>query len=348
MPCLHFDPSRHRASWIAGLLATCLVLDLAAASGLAYIAGFHLVRVALAHLDLVWLEAVFGGLVLSFCGYYFAYCEIYRAEGGPNLSTRQMWAIVAAGFGGFLAHGGPTLDRYALKGAGADDREASVRVAALAGFEHGVLAIIGCAAAVLTFLLGRSAPPLDFRLPWAVLPLPGFLLAFWLAGKYRDRLRDRRGIAGKIGIFLESVYLLRHIFTRPREHLRGVVGMAIFWGAEMFAAWSALAVFGERLNRASFVVGFATGAVFTRRTGPLAGAGVLMLVLPLSLWISGAPLSPSVAGFFLFRLVSVWTPVPCSLLSLPTLRELGAAQLSHSQGKAFSRPFEPALVQDPG
>jgi len=40
-------------------------------------------------------------------------------------------------------------------------------------------------------------------------------------------------------------------------------------------------MFGFRMNAAALFVGFATGMVFTRRTGPLAGAGVLALVLPL-------------------------------------------------------------------
>ncbi len=81
MPCLHFDPVRHRASAIAGLLAPCLALDLAAATGLAYIAGLSVVRAAFERFDPVSLEAVFGGLALSFGGYYLAYREIYRAEG---------------------------------------------------------------------------------------------------------------------------------------------------------------------------------------------------------------------------------------------------------------------------
>lgn len=38
------------------------------------------------------------------------------------------------------------------------------------------------------------------------------------------------------------------------------------------------------------------GMVFTRRTGPLAGAGILALALPWFLWQSGAPLAVAAAG----------------------------------------------------
>lgn len=57
-----------------------------------------------------------------------------------------MIATVAAGFGGFLAHGGSALDRYALEAGGSDDHDADVRVSSLADLEHGVLSLFGTAA----------------------------------------------------------------------------------------------------------------------------------------------------------------------------------------------------------
>ena len=73
------------------------------------------------------------------------------------LPRRQMRAVVAAGFGGFLAHGGGALDQYALQAAGAAKGAAKARVAALGGLEHGVLAIGGCAAAIAVLVSGRPA-----------------------------------------------------------------------------------------------------------------------------------------------------------------------------------------------
>src|SRR5436305_13345101 len=117
------------------LLGAATLLELAAGTGLAYVAGFSRVRAALGDFDGVWLIAVAGGLLISFAGYFYAYRGIFRVEEGPTLSRRQMIAVVIAGFGGFLAHGGGVLDQYALEAAGADESEAKVRVSALAGLE---------------------------------------------------------------------------------------------------------------------------------------------------------------------------------------------------------------------
>ena len=77
------------------------------------------------------------------------------------------------------------------------------------------------------------------------------------------------------------------------------------------------------MNWAQFIIGFGTGMVFTRRTGPLAGAGVLDLILPVTVWASGAPFATAVVGLFVYRAVSLWLPMPFSLARLPQLRDMG-------------------------
>jgi hypothetical protein len=81
--------------------------------------------------------------------------------------------------------------------------------------------------------------------------------------------------------------------------------------------------------------------VFTRRTGPLAGAGVLALVLPLTIWVSGAPLAVAVAGVFVYRVLALLMPMPVSLAALPTLRTM--AQNPASRAAAVKGVKEPAL-----
>jgi hypothetical protein len=95
------------------------------------------------------------------------------------------------------------------------------------------------------------------------------------------------------------------------------------------------------MNAAALFVGFATGMVFTRRTGPLAGAGVLALVLPLTIWDSGAPLAVAVAGVFVYRVLALLLPMPVSLAALPTLREMGQRPASNAGG--IEGVNEPAL-----
>ncbi len=311
-------PKHHQAL----LIALALTLQLAAAAGVADIAGFHSVALAAEHFDPAWLLGVAGGLLVSFVGYHFAYQGIFKAGGQPLLSPSQLRAVVCAGFGGFLAHSGAAVDHYALRAAGAGERQARIRVWALGGLEHGLLSILGLLASVVVLVLGYHSPPANVTLPWAVIPLPGFLVAFYLARRFGPNLRERPGWRGVAGDFLGAISFIRRLFER-RSEWSSLLGMELFWIADGFAAWAALACFGYHMNGARLAVGLATGAVFTRRTGPLAGSGVLSLVLPLTLWYSGAPLQIALLGIFLFCLISVWVPMPVSFAALRTLRRLG-------------------------
>ena len=305
------------------LIVLAVLLQLAAGVGLAYVAGFSQVSAALGNIRWVWLVALVGALFVSFAGYYCAYRGIFRVEEGPTLSRRNMRAVVVAGFGGFLAHGGGALDQYVLEAAGASRRDAKVRATALAGLEQGVLAVGVCAAAIAILASGLAQPPPGATVPWAIIPVPGFLVAFWAAGRYRARFRDRAGWRGAVASFLDSVYLIRVLFLRPHRWAPTLLGMALFWAAEAFAAWAALAAFGVEMSAAALIVGFGTGMVFTRRIGPLGGAGVLVLVLPPALWYSGAPLAAAVAGVFAYQVLFLWLPMPVALALLPTLRAMG-------------------------
>ena len=138
-----------------------------------------------------------------------------------------------------------------------------------------MLAIGGTAAAIAVLMLGRKLPPPSFTLPWAVIPIPGLLLAFWLAERYRDRFGYQPGWRGYASTFLDSIHLIRQLFVRPQRWWPALAGMALFWAADAFAAWAGLAAFGFQMDVAALYIGFATGMLFTRRTGPLAGAGLL-------------------------------------------------------------------------
>lgn len=333
---------RRRGAEITALMGAAVALQIAAAAGLAYVAGFGAVRDALGRFDPPWLTAVAGGLAVSFIGYYYAYRGIFAVEDGPGLGRKQMIAVVTAGFGGFLAHGGGALDKYSLQAAGSDERDASVRVTALAGLEHGILGYVGSGAAIAVLIEALPAPPADFSVPWAVIPVPATAAAFVLAERYRQGLRTAPGWRGKLGLFLDSIHLIRELILRPRQYGLVSGGMVLFWLADAFTAWAALAMFGFEMNGAALIVGFATGMVFTRRTGPLAGAGVLMLVLPVTIWYSGAPLATAVAAIFIYRVLSVWLPMPFSLASLPVLRAMGEGRTLDTEGTADTQD-EPAL-----
>ena len=312
-----------RGAGLSLLLALAVLLQLAAGVGLAYVAGFSQVGAALGNIRLG-LAMCPGGRAVRFLRRLLLRLPGDLPGGrGTDPSRRHMHAVVVAGFGGFFAHGRGALDQYALEAAGASRRDAQVRATALAGLEHGVLAIGVCGAAIAILASGLAQPPANTTVPWAIIPVPGFLVAFWAARRYRARFRDHAGWRGALAAFLDSVYLIRVLFLRPHRWAPALLGMALFWAAEAFAAWAALAALGVDMSVAALIVGFGTGMVFTRRTGPLGGAGVLVLVLPPALWYSGAPLAAAVTGVFIYQVLFLWLPMPAALALLPTLRAMG-------------------------
>lgn len=307
------------------LLMTALaaVLYLAGGLVLAWIAGFDKVWNAAQHPEWPWLAASLGLVALAFVGYYFGYRGVGRVEDGPDdLSHADRLAVVAAGFGGFLAHGGTGIDRAVMLAAGASERQATVRVTLLGGLEHGILAIPCSVAAMVVLAEGIPEPPLDFSIPWAVGPAVGFAVTYRASERYRDQLREREGWREKLAILLDATHLVAAMFRRPLRYGDAIAGMLLYWLADMWALWAGMAAFGYRMNAATEMVAFGTAAILTRRTGPLGGAGVLGVALAATLWYCGAPWPAAILGTFSYRFFALWPPQPLSFLMLPRLHRL--------------------------
>ena len=329
---------------LTGLALLVALLYVAGGIGMAYVAGFSAVHRRLADAQWWWLAPSFGAILLSFVGYFFAYRGIKHVEDGPQLDTPALLAVVAAGFGGFLAQGGTALDEFAMRAGGADEREAKVRVGALAGFEHGVLAMIVCPAAIAALIVGGTIPRTDFTWPWALIPVPAFVLVVFLAERFRDRLRDRGGWRGRLGIFFDVAHLVYALLRQPRNRGPAIAGMALYWGADMFALWAATAAFGFRMSALSVIVALGTGMVFTRRTAPLAGGGLMLVALVATLWYGAAvPFAAATLGVAAYRFFTLWVPLPFSIAALPKLRELGRTGEDSSGSGTRIHKGEPAL-----
>lgn len=331
---------------LSGLLAVVALLYVAGGLGMAYVAGFGEVHRRLADAQWWWLAPSFGAVVLAFCGYYFAYRGVVRVEDGPRFGTAALLAVVAAGFGGFLAHGGTGLDDFAMRAAGASPREAKVRVGAIAGFEHAILAMIVCPAAIAALAAGLVIPRTDFTWPWAIIPAPAFVLFIWIAERYRDRLRDRGGWRRRVGLFFDTAHLVYEMLRRPRQHGIAAAGMALYWGADMFALWAATTAFGFRMTVLSVTVAFGTGMILTRRTAPLAGAGVMIVALVPTLWYGAAvPFAGATLGVVAYRFFTLWAPLPAAFAALPKLRELSRTGEQFSGRSTHTDQGELALEQ---
>ncbi len=333
------------ANQIAALILLAALLYAAAGVGMAYAAGFGAVQRRLVTADWWWLGPAAGAVVLAFSGYYLAYRGIARAEGGPRIGSSALLAVVTAGFGGFLAHGGTAVDEFAMRAGGADERETKVRVSALAGFEHGVLALIVCPAAIVAVALGRSFPRSDYSWPWAVIPPLGFAITIWLAERYRDRLRNRRGWRRHVGVFFDSTHVVLEVMRIPRQHRYALFGMVVFWAADMFALWAATAAFGVQMSVLTLIVCAGTGMVFTRRTGPLGGVGIISAALVATLWNGGGvPLAAGTLGVAAYGAFTFWIPLPGALAVIPKLRALRVqGEDAASRDLALEEEGEPAL-----
>lgn len=337
----HVHRSRAQLAGLAALVAT---LSIAGAVGMAYVAGFDAVRHRLAHAHWWWLALSFGAVLVSFAGYFFGYRGIKFAEEGPKLDRRSVLAVVTANFGGFLAHGGTALDQFAMRAGGADKREANIRVGALGAFEHGVLALIVCPASIAALLTGVVVPRTSFTWPWAIIPPPAFLVGILLAERYRGRLRGRGGWREGLATFFDTTHLIYAVLTKPRRHGLAVAGMALFWGADMLALWAATAAFRFQMSALSVIVALGTGMIFTRRTAPLAGAGLMTVALVPTLWFGAAvPLAPATLGVVVYRLFTLWVPLPAALLAIPRLRQLRRAGEDGAERESHLDRGQPAL-----
>jgi uncharacterized membrane protein YbhN (UPF0104 family) len=313
------------------LLAAALFL--AGTLGIAYIAGFSAVWHHVREVKAIWVVAAFVGVVVSWLGYYLAFLGIQQIPGGPDLSHRERTAIIAVGFGSFFYKGGAVVDSFAMKRGGTADRVAKVRANTLKSLEHAPIAIGTCIAAIFLLALGRAdPPPLDFIWPWAVCPVLGGAIAVTLAARYRVELRDKKGrVKQTLGIALDGIWLLREMAIGGKSRGLPFFGMTLFWAADIFALWAALEAFSAGISFPGIILGYAVGYVLTRRTAPLGGAGLLDLILPLCLWTCGASFAAAVAAVAVYRLFSLWLPLPAAFAYLSAVRGICDAPAEESE-----------------
>jgi hypothetical protein len=335
----------HKTWWLLGaIIGLMLLLYVAAGVGMAYTAGFGAVHDRLLSAHWWWLVAAVGGVVIAYLGYFFAYRGINRAEHGPKLDFPSLLAVVTAGFGGFLAQGGSALDEFAMRAGGADKREAKVRITALAGFEHGALAIIACPAAIAAIIVGASYPRSDFIWPWAVVPPIGFAAAIALAEHLREDFRASSGWRRKVAVFFDAIHIVWEILRRPRAYGYALLGMLLYWGGDIFALWATTTAFGYQMTATEACIALSTGMVLTRRTAPLAGAGLLLVALVATLWnAAGVPFAVATLGVAAYRMLTLFGPMPFGLLALPQLRALGRTGEGAGADGTGTTKGEPAL-----
>jgi uncharacterized membrane protein YbhN (UPF0104 family) len=304
------------------------VFAIAAAMGLADMAGYNRLVDAVQDVVPSWFAVCFAGEVVAYLGYVLAVREIVRVDGGPLLSLRLTTRTVVAGFGVFAAThaaGGFSVDYWTFRRSGLRRPEAVARVLALGVLEYVVLAPAAMICAVV-LLFGTGGHVRDaMAYPWLAV-VPGFLVALWLSSPKRaERLADP-GDGGRVrqwfAHLVAGIVKLRCLLARPRLHGLGVVGVSLYWLGDIACLWAALKIYNAEPSTPQLVLAYATGYVLTRRSLPAGGAGLVEVLMTFALVWVGVPLAPALLGVITYRLFNFWLPVIPALAALPAVRRM--------------------------
>jgi uncharacterized membrane protein YbhN (UPF0104 family) len=298
-------------------VAVAAVLFVAALAVMSAFAGWTSVVDQLRpHLSF-WFAVAFACQTAAFVGYVLAYRSVARVENGPKMSWAKAARLVAVGFGAFIAKGGGALDSKALGRGSAADGE--VRVLALDALEHAPLAPAACAAAIDLLVDGQRKPGLDFSIPWSTLVPIGAVAAVY-GVRHRHRFVNKDGWRGKLGEALQGIHLLFQLVKRIDCHWPAFLGSSLYWAGDVACLWACLKPFDATPTLPAIILAHAVGYVLTRRTLPFAGAGIVEVLMPLTLLAAGAPFAAAVLGVIAYRLFNLWLPLVPALVALPSVR----------------------------
>jgi uncharacterized membrane protein YbhN (UPF0104 family) len=288
-------------------------------------------------MDPTWLAVALGGQVAAFAGYALAYGRIVTALGGPKVSAGLLVRLVATGFGAFALGGGFALDYRALRSLEGDERAATVRVLALGALEYVVLAPAACAAAAVMLIAGGDVPG-SVLWPWIVAVPVGFGLGFWLAARHQRVAESRTGKLWRmLADALAGINQIRRMAAEPVRFAPAALGITVYWAGELVSLWGSVRAFGTTLTFGPLLIGLATGYALTRRSMPLAGAGVTELLLTLALVWVGLDLATALAAVVVYRLFAFVLPMLPGLWARREVVNLidpkGATETSGSAGQ---------------
>lgn len=317
----------YKAHRLAFVVVTAGVLTFGAFTGLAWWAGFVRVYHRFVHVHWWWALVALGVETVAYLGYVVAYREVARAEDGAEFNLSSTAALVATGFGVFVASGGFALDEAVLRSAGVPERDARRRVLGLGALEYVVLAPAAMAAAIYVVVFHRPDIDAALTFPWIVGVPVGFATAGVLM-LHRNRLKRHKGWRAHLSNAVEALHLVRSMAMQPIPYGLAFLGMAVYWAGDIACLWAALHVFFlQPPPVAVLVIGYATGYALTRRTLPLGGAGVVDTLLPLALVWLGIAFAPAVVAVVVYRFMNLWLPMIPALAGLPTLRAMSRRRI---------------------
>jgi uncharacterized membrane protein YbhN (UPF0104 family) len=249
-----------------------------------------------------WIALIAGAEALTYPAYAIAYRSVAGVHGHAPLKLPMVGRVVAAGFGPFHVAGGFGVDRQALHALHEDERSARVRVLGLGMLEWALLAPTACVASIVLLVQGANILP-SLVWPWAIAVPIGLGLALWASAPRRRerfaRIRGRR--RGWLADLLDGVGVLHTLLASPVTYAGAWLGTALYWAADIAAFYGALRTFGLDLGAGKVIIAYATGYAATRRSLPLAGAGVTEVLMSYALYWVRQPLAPALAAVVAYR-----------------------------------------------
>jgi uncharacterized membrane protein YbhN (UPF0104 family) len=249
-----------------------------------------------------WIGLIAGAEALTYPAYAMAYRSVAGVHGHAPMSLPLVGRVVAAGFGPFHVAGGFGIDKQALHALDEDERSARVRVLGLGMLEWALLAPTACVTSVVLLAEDENVLP-SLLWPWAIAVPVGFGLALWAsAPRRRERLARVRGRRRPwLADLLDGVGVLHTLLAHPVKHWGAWVGTALYWVFDIAAFYGALRTFGLDLGIDKVIIAYATGYAATRRSLPLAGAGVTEVLMTYALYWVRQPLAPALAAVVAYR-----------------------------------------------
>jgi len=240
-----------------------------------------------------WLTVALVAELASLPAYALAYRRIVRHVGGWDLSARLTVRMVLAGFGTFAVLGGLTLDRRGLERTGAHPRAAKRSILALSLTELATLALAACIAAAVMLLEDASVTG-SMLWPWAAGVPVGICVTVWLS-------RPPRSLQRRLPALTALSDDLKHIANELVRHPQPWFGIGGYFLADILCLYAGLRAVGLNVDAGGLVIAYASGFLLTKRTLPLGGAGIVELLLTVSLVWVGEPLASALAAVVLYR-----------------------------------------------
>jgi uncharacterized protein (TIRG00374 family) len=331
---------------LAGLVAAAVLMAVAVYVILPRVVGLEDALERLGSATWYWIVAGMGFMALAFVSYATLFRGVIAGRDREDpvyqrLGVRETYQVTMSGFVATILFsaagaGGVALTYWAIRKAGMERRRAACRMVA---FNVLLYSMYAYALIVFGVLLRTGVLPGDDPVGGTIVPavvaLGLLLFAALLALVPEDaerRIRNigRRGARwarvasslAKVPATLASgvrtaIAFLRH----PKRQAAAILGALGWWAGLIGVLWCSFRSVGVEVPFGVLVQGYFVGMVANLAPSPAGGVGTVDAGLIGAFVLFGMPAETVFPAILLFRLMSVWLPVPIGIAAFIQLRQ---------------------------